>query len=157
MEYNILIEKATLQQQIDLKNHYMGEALKRKETDADIMQSSADDEELFDMFLATACNELISVVALRLPCIEYSIEKEFVNIKFENKNKTPHSLLQILKQSIINYLVNELILQWLLLRHPDMAQNYISLRMGLYNNVQQQFAKFCKNTRRRRATDLAGI
>ena len=68
------------------------------------------------------------------------------------------NILPMLKQSINDYLVNELILQWLLLRYPQMSQSYISLRPALMSNVQQQFAKL-SNTRktRRRATDLGGI
>lgn len=157
MKNHILIEKATLEQQVNLKNHYMGESLKRKDINADIMQSSSDDYELFNMFMSTACNELISTVAMRFSQIEYQIEKDFISITFTCNKKATPSLLSILKQSITDYLVNEMILQWLILRRPEMAHNHISLRIGLYNNVQQQFAKFCRNTGRRRATDLAGI
>lgn len=157
MEYNILINKDTLQRAVDTRNHYMGEALKRHDVNADIIQSSCDDNALFDIFLATACNELTSSVALRFSNIACTVTKDFVEITLECTNKDCSTLIPLLKQSITDYLVNELALQWLLLRHPDMAQSYISLRTSLYNNVQQQFAKIYRGQKRRRATDLAGI
>jgi hypothetical protein len=64
----------------------------------------------------------------------------------------------MLRQGILDYLVNEVTMQWLLLRQPQMAQANISLRSSLYSNVQHLFAKFYNSTKvRRRATDLAGI
>lgn len=156
-ENNILIERAELQQQTDLKTFYMGEALKRKTLDADIIESSPDEKELFGMFLKTACNELIASVATRFPEISCEIESDFVSITFRNSKKEEPHLMAILRQAITDYLTNEITLQWLLLRNPEMAQSYISLRMNLYNNVQQQFAKLMKRKTRRRATDLGGI
>jgi hypothetical protein len=64
----------------------------------------------------------------------------------------------MLKQAITDYLVNEMAMQWLLLRQPQMAHAYVSLRNSLYSNVQFLFAKLYNSTKlRRRATDLAGI
>lgn len=156
-EKNILIERKELQQQTDLRTYYMGEALKRKTDDADIIESSCDEKELFEMFLKTACNELIASAATRFPEIICEIDENFVNITFTSNKKEELHLMAILRQSVTDYLVNEITLQWLLLRNPEMAQSYISLRMNLYNKVQQQFAKLYNNNMRRRATDLAGI
>lgn len=154
----ILIKKNELQQQINLKNFYMGEAAKRKDADADTLQSSNDDNELFVMFLKRALNELISAVALRFSSITYNIDNEFIEINFETTGKSRNHLLPMLKQAITDYLVNELLMHWLQLRQPIMAQAYIAMRAILYRNVQQLFAKFYNNTpTRRRATDLAGI
>jgi hypothetical protein len=64
----------------------------------------------------------------------------------------------MLRQAVTDYLVNEIVMQWLLLRQPQMAQTNISLRGTLYSNVQHLFAKFYnQNKVRRRPTDLAGI
>ncbi len=154
----ILIKKNELQQQINLKNFYMGEAAKRKDADADTLQSSNDDNELFVMFLKRALNELISAVALRFSSITYNIDNEFIEISFETGGKSRKHLLPMLKQAITDYLVNELLMHWLQLRQPIMAQAYIAMRAILHQNVQQLFAKFYNNTpTRRRATDLAGI
>lgn len=158
MKNTILIRRNELQQQIDLRNYYMGESAKRKDPDADTIQSSKDDEELLLMFANKAANELVTAVALRFPSIEHKIEDEYISFTFESPCCDRGHLVPMLRQSIMEYLVNEIILQWMLLRQPQMAQINISLHSSLYSNVQQLFAKFYNRTRvRRRPTDLAGI
>ena len=158
MKNTIIIKRDELQQQIDLRNYYMGESAKRKDTDAATIQSSKDDEELLYMFIKRACNELMSAVALRFPYISVNTGEENIEIMFDTEAGYPEHLLPMLEQSIISYLVNEATLQWLLLRKPELAQSYISLRASLYNNVQHLFAKiYSRKKLRRRATDLAGI
>ncbi|MBO5263503.1 MAG: hypothetical protein J6B18_04535 [Bacteroidaceae bacterium] len=158
MTHCIIIKRDELQQQIDLRNHYMGEAAKRKDFDADTLQSSTDDKELFVMFAQRALNELTSAVALRFPSITHKIEKNYIEVAFDTKSDVPPHILPLLKQSITDYLVNETILQWLLLRQPVLAQPNMAIKATLHNNVQQQFAKIYNSHRlHRRATDLAGI
>ena len=158
MKNTISITRNELQQQIDLRNYYMGESAKRKEYDADTIQSSKDDQELLYMFIKRACNELITAVALRFPYISADTGEEYIEITFDTETAYPEHLLPMLEHSITNYLVNEATLQWLLLRKPEMAQSYISLRASLYNNVQHLFGKiYSRKKLRRRATDLAGI
>lgn len=158
MKNSITIKWNELQQQIDLRNYYMGESVKRKDNNADTIQSSKDDEELFLMFAHNACNELVTAVALRFPFIGYTIEGNDITFTFESLDDTRSHLLPMLTQAIKDYLVNEMTMQWLLLRQPNLAQTYISLRGNLNSNVQFMFAKFYNRERtRRRATDLAGI
>lgn len=154
----ILIERDGLRQQVDLRNHYMGESLKRTDLNADTIESSADDEDLFEMFLKRACNELTASVALRFPSVNCNIDKDYISFEFIIDGNARENIIPLLKQSVTDYLVNELIMQWLLLRMPGAAQSYISMRTLLHNNVQQQFAKLYGCSRiHRRATDLAGI
>jgi GTPase SAR1 family protein len=154
----ILIKRNELQQQIDLRNHYLGEAAKRKDADADILQSSTDEKELFVMFTQRALNELTSAVALRFSNISYNITEEEIQITFETTNEKRSHLLPSLKQAITDYLANEIIMQWLLLRQPMLAQPLMATKHSLSENIRQIFAKFYNNTPvRRRATDLAGI
>lgn len=158
MENTIILERDAIEQQVHLRNYYMGESAKRTAPHADTIESSPDDKELFEMFITTACNELLSSIALRFSSATYSIEDNYISISFSTHNNTREALLPQLRQAIADYLVNEITLQWLLLRNPQMASSYISLRTTLYNNVQQQFAKFSNIKKvRRRPTDLAGI
>ena len=158
MKNRITIERSGLQQQIDLKNFYMGDSAKRTDKDADTIQSSKDDEELLCMFIRTACNELVTAVALRFPSIGYTIDEKEIAINFETLHDLRDDLVEMLRHSIIDYLVNEVIMQWLLLRRPNMAQPQISQRANLYRNVQFMFAKLYNTQKtRRRATNLAGI
>ena len=158
MKNTITIQRSELQQQIDLRNFYMGESAKRKEKDADTIQSSKDDEELLLMFTHTACNELVTAVALRFPSISYDIDEESIIFEFETVDEPRSHLLPMLQRTILDYLTNETIMHWLLLRRPEMAHPYISLRTSLYSNVLFTLAKFYNSKKiRRRATDLAGI
>lgn len=136
----------------------MGESAKRKDIDADTIQSCKDDEELLYMIIRKACNELVSAVALRFPSVGFEIGNEDITIFFDTEYEIPGHLLPMLQQSVTDCLVNETNMQWLLIRRPDMAQAYISLRISLFENVQRLFAKiYNKKKTRRRATDLAGI
>ncbi len=158
MEHTIILDRETIEQQVHLRNYYMGEAAKRTNINADTVESCADEKELFEQFLTAALNELVSSVALRFSSASYSIEPQYVCITFTTHNSSRQALLPQLRQATSDYLVNEITLQWLLLRNPQMANSYISLRATLYNNVQQHFAKFSNLKKvRRRATDLAGI
>lgn len=130
----------------------------RNNINADTIESSDDEKELFGMLLESACNELVSSVALRFETASHKITPEYISITFTTENNARQGVLPQLRQAIVDYLVNEITLQWLLLRSPQMANSYISLRTTLYNNVQQQFAKFSNLRKvRRRPTDLAGI
>lgn len=158
MKNTIIIDRSALQQQVDLRNHYMGDAIKRADLNADTIQSSAEERDLFLIFLREACNELLSTVALRFASVTYDIDKDYILITIESDGEVQQHLLPLLKQSINDYLANELTLQWLLLRRPDAASSYITLRPTLFQNVQQQLAKMSRTKKvRRRSTNLAGI
>ena len=136
----------------------MGDAIKRADLNADTIQSCAEERDLFLIFLREACNELLSTVALRFASVTYDIDKDYILITIESDGEAPQHILPLLKQSINDYLVNELTLQWLLLRRPDAASSYITLRPTLFQNVQQQLAKMSRTKKvRRRSTNLAGL
>ena len=146
MTNTILIKRDELQQQIDLKNYYLGDAAKRKDVDADTLQSSNDEKELFVMFITRALNELVTAVALRFSSITYTIEDEYIELTFETAGEGRPHLLPLLKQAITDYLVNETLMP------------YMIMRQSLESNVQHLFAKFYNSTPvRRRSTNLAGI
>lgn len=158
MKNTILIGWNELQQQIDLRNYYMGESAKRKDIDADTIQSSKDEKELLLMLASQAANGLVTAVALRFPYVSCEVGEEFITFHFQESIDGREHLLPMLRQAMTDYLVNEIAMQWLLLRQPQMAQTYISLRGTLYSNVQHLFAKFYNRRKvRRRSTDLAGI
>ena len=158
MKNRITIERSELQQQIDLRNFYMGESAKRNDKDADTIQSSKEDEDLLITFTHTACNALVTAVALRFPSISYTIDEKEIVIEFETPDGSRSHLLPVLERATLDYLVNETRVQWLLLRRPGMAKSSISLRPELCSNVLFTFAKLYNNKKiRRRSTNLAGI
>lgn len=158
MKNTILITWNELQQQIDLTNFYMGESAKRKDPDADTIQSSKDDEELLIMFAKRACNELVTAVALRFPSISCSVDNRYIILELETCKEIRKDILPILKQAMSDYIANEVTMLWLLTRQPQMAQTSIASKEILYMKVQHLFAKIYNSTKKRlRATDLAGI
>ena len=155
---NINIEWSVLRQQINLRNFYMGESAKRNDLNADTIQSSKDDDSLLLMFTQKACNELITAVAARFPSITAQADGENISFTIKTETTPPSHIMPMLTQAITDYLVNEVNMHWMLTVKPEMAQTYISLRNGLYNNVQYILSKlYNKNRPRRRSTDLAGI
>lgn len=155
---NINIEWSVLRQQINLRNFYMGESAKRNDLNADTIQSSKDDDSLLLMFTQKACNELITAVAARFPSITAQADGENISFTIKTETTPPSHIVPMLTQAITDYLVNEVNMHWMLTVKPEMAQTYISLRNGLYNNVQYILSKlYNKNRPRRRSTDLAGI
>ena len=158
MKNTITINRSELQQQIDLRNFYMGESAKRKDKDADTIQTSKDDEDLLLTFTHTACNALVTAVALRFPSISYTIDEEDIIFEFVTPGNSRSHLLPMVHRAVLDYLVNETIMHWLLLRRRDMSESNISLRASLYSNVLFMFAKMYNSKKiRRRATNLAGI
>ena len=157
MEQTILIEKTELTHRVDLLTHYHAQGEKRKDLNADIGETSFDDEELLDAFLMKATNELVSHQSARLENISFRITDDYIQISFNATNENSAHLLPLLKQTIVDYLVNELMTQWLLIRYPAWSEPYIAMRGELNAHVKDLFAAFCNRKIRRRPTNLAGI
>lgn len=158
MEYNIIINRNELQQETDLKTYYMGEAIKRKDLDADTIESSTDEHELFTSILNKAMSELVTAIIQRFSSVKYKVEEEYVNIIIESEIQQRNDLLPLLKQKIKDYLTNELLANWLALRQPMLSQNYQFKHMEWLSSVKEVFAMFYNKKKvRRRSTNLAGI
>lgn len=157
MEQTILIEKNELTHRVDLLTHYHAQGEKRKDLNADIGETSFDDEELLDTFLLKAVNELVSHQSARLEDISYRIGDDYLEISFTATAENSARMLPLLKQAIVDYLVNELMTQWLLIRYPAWSQPYIAMKSELQRSVKDLFASFCNKKIRRRPTNLAGI
>ncbi len=157
MEYNILINKEEITHRIDLLTHYHADKEKRNDLNADVGETSCEDEEILETFLQKAINELIASQTERLKNISYKINNDYIEIHFIGSDERRSNILPILKQTITDYLVNELMAQWLLIRYPAWGQSYIAMRNDLYAQVKELFSCFCKRKIRRRPTNLAGI
>lgn len=157
MKYEIIIKKSDIQHQVNLRTHYHCESEKRKGPDANVGESSEDENEIMDMFLQKCMNQLIAGQTERLKEISFAIKNDYVNLKFTGNREECNSLLPILKQSVTDYIVNELMIHWLLIRQQAWSEPYIAMRNELYIQVQEIFAQFCSRKVRRRPTDLAGI
>ena len=158
MDYNIIINRKKLQHEVHLKMFYMGEAIKRKEIDADTIETSKDEEELFEMILRRAINEIMTSVALRFSSVKYSVEEHYISLTFADADERREELLPLLQQRINDYLVNELTMQWLSLRQPALSQGYEYKHIQWTSSVKEVLAMFYNHKKvRRRPTNLAGI
>ena len=104
MRITLTIGWKEVQQQIDLRNFYMGEAIKRREADGDIMQSCSDDKELLVSFANMACNGLITAAALRSHIINFGIDNNNITIMFEADDDCHDHLLPRIQKSITDFL-----------------------------------------------------
>ncbi|MBR2301673.1 MAG: hypothetical protein IKA41_06960 [Bacteroidaceae bacterium] len=158
MDYNITIDRKRLQHEVHLRTYYMGEAIKRKEIDADTIESSDDESELFGILLRKAINQMMQSVALRFSSVEYSIDDAYISLTFNNADEKREKLLPLLQQSINDYLVSELTAQWLNLRQPALAQGYDYRHIQWISSVKEALSMFYNHKKvRRRPTNLAGI
>lgn len=157
-EVKVFINKKEIFRQVHLRNYYMGESAKRQELNADLIQSSTDDEILLESFLERACSLLAGSIALRLTNFKYNSDENYSAFIFETTNDSRNNLISLLNQQITDFLINEVCIHWLLLRMPTLAEGNIAMRTSLYTSVQDTFAKFYNIKKvRRRSTDLAGI
>ena len=157
MEYNIVIENEELRHQIDLRTHYHSEGEKRKDLNADIGETTNDDEELIDTFIDSAVNELVAAQSGRFEGMSCRIDDNYIDVRFVSGDDTRSNLLPILKQAITDYIINEIMTQWTLIRYPAWSQSYIAMRNNHFSRVRELFAAFCNRKIRRRSTNLAGI
>jgi hypothetical protein len=157
MEYEIIIKREELLHQMNLRTHYHAECEKRRDPDADVGETSVDDEEIIDTFLRNSVNAIVMEQRERLKDISCKLTDGYLSVKFTAPVEGRDNLLSMLKQSLTDYLVNELLIQWLFIRQRSWSDSYVAMRSEFYNRVRDIFASFCNRRIRRRPTNLAGI
>ena len=158
MKHEIYINKEELLHRVELLTHYHSEADKRIDLNADTGEATPDDEELMDTFIRKAVCELIIPQTTRLGEITYDTGRDNIYISFTGADNESHKkLIPILKQSIEEFLVNELMTQWFMIRRRSWSDTYIAMRNELYDKVQGLFDRLSNRKIRRRSTGLAGI
>ena len=158
MKYEIFINKEELFHRVELLTHYHSEADKRNDLNADIGETSPDDDELMDGFVRKAINELVTPQTARLGDIETDTARDCIYLGFTGAdNEANETVLPILKQAIEDFLVNELMTQWLMIRRRVWSDTYIAMRNELYDKVQGLFDRLSNRKIRRRSTGLGGI
>ncbi len=158
MKYEIFINKEDLLHRVELLTHYHYEADKRNDINADIGTASSDDDELMEGFMRKAMYELITPHTARLGEIEIDTGRDCIYLSFTGADNPNHeTVVPILKQAIEEFLVNELMTQWLMIRRRTWSDTYIAMRNELYDKVQGLLDRLSNRKIRRRSTGLAGI
>lgn len=157
MEYEIIIKKEDLLHRVNLRTHYHAECEKRRDPDSDVGETSVDDEEIINTFLNNSINAIVVEQRERLKDICYKVTDGYLSLKFTTVVEGRDNLLPMLKQALTDYLVNELLIQWLFIRQRAWNDSYVAMRSEHYNRVRDIFASFHNRRIRRRPTNLAGI
>ena len=157
MEYEVIIKKSDIQQQVSLRTHYHFEGEKHINPDANKGETSTDDQEIMEMYLQKSLGRLAAEHTERLKDITFRSDERYVSLKFNGSDDSRSSLLPLLKQTLTDYLVNEILIEWLLVRQRAWSDPYIAMRSELHRQVKDVLAQFCSRKIRRRPTNLAGI
>lgn len=157
MEYEVIIKKSEIQQQVNLRTHYHSEGEKYKDPDAHTGETSVDDLEIMEMYLQKSLGRLVAEHTERLEDISFKSDDRYVSLKFKSNVNNRSSLLPLLKQTLTDYLVNEIMIEWLLVRQRAWSDPYIAMRGELHRQIKDVLAQFCSRKIRRRPTNLAGI
>lgn len=156
----IEIPKKDILSDIHFRTYYQGEALKRKDADFASIQTSSDDEDILDTFLDTAVNDVCGKMIKRVQDLTWDTSGDNLKIELYPHKRIPESdaakVVKLLQKSILDYVSNRCVVDWLLVVHPDLASAPASRSDSLEWEVFKHIGMISQMTRRR-ATDLAGI
>lgn len=142
--------------EVDILNHYRGEAAKRKDADAVVMQSAQEQHDALMYHLRTAVTDVRMLANPRVYSLDADISNEKIVFDLSPLRENAEHIVSLLKEGVRQYLVYEIRRLWLSLVRPDWADN--SMRMVLLQQIQELMRAAVKAQRvRRRCTDLAGI
>lgn len=154
------IPKKDILSDIHFRTYYQGEALKRKDADFASIQTSSDDEDILGTFLDTAVNDVCGRMIKRVQDLTWDTSGENLKIELYPHKRIPESdaakVVKLLQKSILDYVSNRCVVDWLLVVNPDLASAPASRSASLEWEVFKHIGMISQMTRRR-ATDLAGI
>lgn len=143
-------------EEINVLNYYRGEAAKRKDTDAVLMQTAEEQRRALLYHIRSAVTDVLALAnakALKFTC-DYLEDRLIFNLE-PIRNGMEH-LIKILKEAVRQYIVYEVRRLWMGLVSPEMAEN--ALRGELLYKIEKSIRSVGKGERlRRRCTNLAGI
>lgn len=145
-----------LEREIDILNYYRGEAAKRGDVNADVVQSDVGNwDAMFYLVRKTVTDILLFVNSnrVRMTC-DYTAEALCFEVSPVEASK--EYMMEILKEAMRQYIVYEVRRLWMMTVRPEWAD--FSIRGELTENVKKALRNVGGGVPvRRRATDLAGI
>lgn len=142
--------------EINILNYYRGEAAKRKDVDAVVVETAAEQREALLCHMRSAVTDVLMLAPLK--SLKFTCEHADDKLKFELspvREGTEH-LIPIFREAVRQYIVYEVRRLWMMLNRPDWAE--YAQRAALLGNIKTNIGAIGKSGRvRRRATDLAGI
>lgn len=157
MDIELTIDYDTLQYEIDLQSYYKGEACKREDVNADLPQTSTDQNDILHTYLHKACNEAASICAKRMSNVEYSMNENDVSFACSPTEDKNAYIVPLLQKALTDYLVYYVLYLWMLTMKEEWANTYIVLLSNGQHALEKLLGMLYNGRVRRRPTDLAGI
>lgn len=145
-----------LLKEINILNFYRGEAEKRGDVNADVVQSDRDTQETMMFFVRKAVTDILLLLNGGSTKFTGKVENDCLKFEVSPVNEEKEYMMDILKEAVRQYLVMEVRRLWMMTVRPEWADG--TLREELKANMISAFRCVGKGERvRRRSTNLAGI
>jgi hypothetical protein len=144
-----------LLREINILNWYRGEAAKRTDVNADLVQSDSDQQDALLYHLRNAVNDVLMFAnpnRVKFIC-DYEDDRLVFSISPVREGR--EYLLDILKESIRQYLVFEVRRLWMMTVRPEWADD--SLREPLRANILEAMNNSTSGNKVRRRATTMGI
>jgi len=132
---------------IHMRTWYKGENVKRKDMDADLTQTSRDDNEELSMFATTAANRVAAIIYTKIPNVNLIITPEEIYYTFADVIK--RNTKPMIRKAIFDYIVNWCLYMWYHTTYPELAQSYLDM-MQIYEDELKKTSNMLQKIIRRR-------
>lgn len=145
-----------LLKEIDVLNWYRGEAEKRGDSSAAVVQSDKDSQDAMLYFIRKSVTDVLLLLNTGSSMFTCTSDDDILVFNLSPVREDRRYMLDVLKEAIRQYIVFEVRRLWMMTVRPAWADS--SIREELRNNMRDASRSVSKGeTVRRRATNLAGI
>lgn len=109
--------------EIHERTYYKGENVKRKDIDADLTQSSKDDDEQLRLFATTAANRVAAIIYTKIPHVRLNVRDDDIIYTFSDVIKL--DTRGLMEKAILDYIVNWCLYMWYQTTYPELAVVYL--------------------------------
>ena len=141
--------------EINILNWYRGEAAKRTDVNADLVQSDSDQQDALLYHLRNAVNDVLMFANPNRVKFICDYEDDALKFSISPVRDGREYLLDILKESIRQYLVFEVRRLWMMNIRPEWADD--SLRASLRTNILEAMNNSTSGNKVRRRATTMGI
>ena len=126
-----------LEREINLVNYYKGEAAKRGDINADVVQSDAGQQDVMGYFMRKAVTDVLLLLETGSTKFTYKTDSDKLVFELSPVNEDKRYMLDVLKEAIRQYLVYEVRRLWMMTVRPEWADS--SIRGELIGNMKSAF------------------
>lgn len=142
--------------EVNILNWYKGEAVKRGDDNADVVQTSTEQQDAMMYHLRTAITEIPLLANINRVMVTWDVDDEELTITINPVRKGKEYLLDLLTATIKQYLVYEIRRLWMVMVKPEWEDN--TMRESLRRNIRDvMYACTDSGTKVRRRATTMGI